>query len=62
MTLDDKEIAQLLDEVRTRIERADYDDWTDEEVVKSLQQVLSTGDDITYVLDQAIERLGENDD
>lgn len=57
--LDDKELRQGLTEIVERIEMTGYDDKTPEEKLEELNHVLKSGDDIVYVLDQAIERLQE---
>jgi len=57
--MNNKDIANGLEEIRDRVERTGYDDQTAEEKIEELNQVLRSGDDPIYVLDQAIEKLVE---
>lgn len=55
--MNDNEIATGLEEIRDRIERTEFDDQNPEEKIEELNQVLRSGDDVVYVIDQAIEEL-----
>lgn len=59
--MENKDIAQGLEQIRDRINRLDFDDQTAEEKIRELQKTLRTGDDTVYVLDKAIERLGDDE-
>jgi uncharacterized protein YbaP (TraB family) len=60
--LDDKELRKGLEQINQRIEATNYDDLTKEEKINQLQETLKSGDDIVYLLDQAINLLAELED
>lgn len=60
--LDDKQITKGLEEIRDRVEAVEYDDATIEDKLDMFRNVLESGDDIVYVLDQAIESLTDKED
>lgn len=56
--MDSKTVSSLLERISDRIEMADYDDMTAEQVLNEINKPVS-GEDPVYVLDEAVRLLNE---